>query len=347
MKKMKLLPYLAFALLGLCSCKAKLEPQNPEIKLSEEHGKMLNLIFNITADYADWCIDFDTSSDNYYIIAEYSDIENKKLSDMKIYQLQYCNGIITDMTKYKYIVSDGVTSKTDYLKIRWDESKINVTSGRSKYSFLLEDPDALILEPGKEQLFGLPLGYGIMKLEDGSYHFLTSSSYFSWEGKGSFPENKGDSLIFSEEDGESFLGFISKEESYSIKGSISEMTTSFGLPYKLYVNGKLSYDMSVSCAYKFDEDEKERKTGTYSYFDVVNNLDNFAKKKIDKVEYETSKIFREYDDSGRLIYEKRIPEKQLYEGTRSGTVRMITKSIPDIKDFDKSLRQQIRILGAR
>ena len=89
MKKMKLLPYLAFALLGLCSCKAKLEPQNPEIKLSEEHGKMLNLIFNITADYADWCIDFDTSSDNYYIIAEYSDIENKKLSDMKIYQLQY------------------------------------------------------------------------------------------------------------------------------------------------------------------------------------------------------------------------------------------------------------------
>lgn len=164
-----------FSFAGACFLQKNIEAQNPDIQLSEEQGKMLNLIFNIRSDYADWCIDFDTSSDNYYIIAEYSDIDNQKLSDMKIYRLQYCNGIISDMTEYKYIASDGLTSKTDSMKIRWADSKITVTSSHAECSFSLENPDALILSSGK-QAYYLPLGYGIKKLEDGVYHFLPSKN---------------------------------------------------------------------------------------------------------------------------------------------------------------------------
>lgn len=344
MKKVSFLIILALGLLGLSSCNKKNEAQNPDIKLSEEHGKMLNLIFNVNAAYADWCIDFDTSSENYYIVADYSDIENQKLSEINIYQLQYCNGVITDMARYRYFARDGLTSKTDWMKIRWDESTVTVTSRLQKYTYSLEDPNALILSPGLNELYGLELGYGIKKNEDGAYHYMSSKPFVDTEA---FPEGEGEKVLFLEEDGDACLAFISLKDNYSIKDEIAGLADKFGLPYKFYSNGNLSFDLTASCAYKFDGDEEERKTGTYSWFDVNANFEKFARNKIDSIEFESSKIFRKYDGNGHLIYEKRIPDKSLYEDSVSGTVRMITKTIPSIKEFDKSLRQQIQIKGAR
>lgn len=344
MKKVKFLPLLVLTLLELVSCKKNIEAQNPDIQLSEEHAKMLNLIFNIRSDYADWCIDFDTSSDNYYIIAEYSDIDNQKLSDMKIYRLQYCNGIISDMTEYKYIASDGLTSKTDSMKIRWDDSKITVTSSHAECSFSLENPDALILSSGK-QAYYLPLGYGIKKLEDGVYHFLPSKTYSNTDDD--FLENRGETILFAEDDGKEYLAFSSREKSYSLSTDVAAIAKGLGLPYKLYINGRLSFDVTGYHSYNFDGDKIKQGFGTYSYISITDNYEKFKKNKIDNLEIEASEIFRDYDENGHLIYEKRIPDKSLYEGTRSGTVRMITKAIPDIKEFDKSLRQQISIKGAR
>ena len=314
MKKVKFLPLLALTLLGLVSCKKNIEAQNPDIQLSEEHAKMLNLIFNIRSDYADWCIDFDTSSDNYYIIAEYSDIDNQKLSDMKIYRLQYCNGIIS------------------------------VTSSHAECSFSLENPDALILSSGK-QAYYLPLGYGIKKLEDGVYHFLPSKTYSNTDDD--FLENRGETILFAEDDGKEYLAFSSREKSYSLSTDVAAIAKDLGLPYKLYINGRLSFDVTGYHSYNFDGDKIKQGFGTYSYISITDNYEKFKKNKIDNLEIETSEIFRDYDENGHLIYEKRIPDKSLYEGTRSGTVRMITKAIPDIKEFDKSLRQQISIKGAR
>lgn len=366
MKKVKFLPLLVLTLLGLVSCKEKIEPQNPEIKLSEEQGKMLNLIFNLRADHAAWSIDFDTSSENYYILAEYSDIDKQKLSEMKIYQLQYCNGIITDMTKYKYAAEDGLTSKIDYLKIRWDDSEMTVTSSTAKCVYSLKDPDALLLKPGQDAFVHIELGHGIRKLEDGSYHFISEKLYSNQED---FPEDRGETILVVEDEGNEYLSFITRERYYSGTSNIKTIARNYGLPYKLYINGRLSYDVSVFHSYKFDGDRKKQEFGTYSYFNASETLEKLSKPKInniltpkknndqprkksskkeeDQIETEDSEIFREYDETGRLIYEKRIPEKQLYEGVRSGSVRMITKEIPDIKEFDKSLRQQIRIQGAR
>lgn len=78
------------------------EAQNPEIRLSEEHGKMLNLIFNLSEyEYKRWRIDLDTSSDNYYIEYNYTDKEQYQ-STIEIQHLQYCNGVITDRKSYRY-----------------------------------------------------------------------------------------------------------------------------------------------------------------------------------------------------------------------------------------------------
>ena len=71
MKKTIIKLLTTISALVFCSCGGGnifKEPQNPDVKLSEDHGKMLNLIYSLD-DYMfeRWRIDLDTSGDNYYI----------------------------------------------------------------------------------------------------------------------------------------------------------------------------------------------------------------------------------------------------------------------------------------
>ena len=140
---MKKLNFIIFIILCLCSCNTKLEPQNPQIKLSEEHAKMLNLIVNLHQNYSDWCIGFDTSCDNYIYSIYYKNLEEKTANSVSLKHLQYCNDVITDITNYTYY--DGITEKKlDWdIHVRWNDKKITVTTKYGQCNYPLNNPDSL------------------------------------------------------------------------------------------------------------------------------------------------------------------------------------------------------------
>ncbi len=178
MKKIIIKLFTIISFLALSACgqntsgqnKIFKEAQNPEIRLSEEHGKMLNLIFNLSEyEYKHWRIDLDTSSDNYYIEYNYTDKEQYQ-STIDILHLQYCNGVITDRNLYRYNCSTGETEKLSSTRIRWTESEIDVKSDNDKqYVYLLDKPDELQLVKKPKYLY---MAYKIQKMENGDYFYV-------------------------------------------------------------------------------------------------------------------------------------------------------------------------------
>ena len=296
------------------------EAQNPEIRLSEEHGKMLNLIFNLSEHkYKRWRIDLDTSSDNYYIEYNYTDKEQYH-STIDILHLQYCNGVITDRNLYRYNCSTGETEKLSSTRIRWTESEIDVKSDNDKqYVYLLDKPDELQLVKKPNYLY---MAYKIQKMENGDYFYVqfdpdsTASDYIP------------DAYIQYI----SIVDFLDDNQYMFISEKDSEV------PQIVYKNGRLIYNLDYACAYKFD-DETET-TGTYTYTDAT-TLAMFRTPDSDKVEIYP--ITRYYDDDGNLLYEKRMSD----DGSGSYTLMMFRKSLPDVKEFSESYETPIDLVNAK
>lgn len=319
--KKNIITLLSIITVALCSCghnKLLDEPQNPEIKLSDEHAKMLNLIFNLSEyPYERWRIDLDTSSDNYYIEYQHSDDEQYH-SSILIYHYQYCNGVITDKTFYKYNCTTGETEKLSNMKIRWNESEIVVRYDLDKeHYYRLDKPDELQLVKKPNYLY---MAYKIQKLENGDYMYVK----FAPQQDGRIPEAYISYI--------SIVDFLSDGDYLSIKGKDAE------IPERLYKNGKLVYDLGYACAYKFEDEAETR--GTYTYTDAT-TMALFRTPESDKVK--TYPITRTYDNEGNLLSEKRMS----YDGSGSYDLMMIRKTLPDVKEFSDSYETPIDLENAK
>lgn len=304
MKKTSLCLLTLTLCISLSSCKTKIAPQNPNIKLSDEHSKMINLITNLAQTYGKWNIDFDTSSDNYIIKANYEKDDPQKLNNIYIYHLQYCNNTITDITTYSY--ENNQTVKYDSAThIRWNTSNITVTHGTSsKYTYSLMNQNELKANQTSHFL----LAYHIQKIDDDLYlyeKFFPTSANKMLEG----PNDGVNYLKFMDIGGYNIMHILNKKQ---------EM-------YKIYRNGRLAADYADNQYYMIDDEGEV--SGEYIY-------------KNKEGEAITLPISRKYDDAGHLIYEEGCfnnGQKYVYR---------ITKSIPDIKEFDPSLTVQIDLENA-
>lgn len=291
---MKKILFIVAMALSLISCNSKIEPQDPNIKLSEDHGNMLNLIVNLSK-YGSWNINFDTSSDNYVCTVHYRGESKDDFGHASIDHIKYCNGVVTDI--YHYVYKNGETYKCpdDDIHIRWTGSDITVTKGKIRYSYVAFPEDKLKTYY-KEPIFASE----ILKYNDSKYRY---------------EEFDTDYITFERDKDEG-----TNTESYIMRFWDDEKLEKCE---KIYKNGAFFSDYVVNDVYLFVNNENTEGVRIYQNKFLYG----------DKIF--TDKVYRKYDETGRLIYQKRIEEDgQTY-------VTTLSKSVPDIKEltdkFDKPI----------
>lgn len=312
---MKKLFYIALIALCLAGCNSKLDPQNPEIKLSEEHGKMLNLIVNLAQwAYKDWNIEYDTSSDNYLSHIYYSNLDTKEAESIQIRHIKYCNGVITDIFFYSY--ENGVTYKFTSLNqhIRWTNSKVYVRGGGSgkKYSYSLSNPNSL--KTNYEHAFANE----ITKVDDSTYLYRK------------YAPNSMNMLFANAFDGDNYIEFDVLDEGEHHFDVMRFWIKDQNICYKVYFNGALRNDYQYGKSYTFTD--KTLENLEYSFY----TEDKETKKQIAK----NYPLTRKYDEKGRVIYERMITDKG------KGQVRIVSKTLPDIQELASNFSTPIDLDNA-
>lgn len=306
----KLITVIAIAL-SLCSCKMKIAPQNPDVKLSDEHAKMFNMIVNLSRLNADWNINFDTSSDNYLCSISYSNFDEKIVSYVLIDHFQYCNGVISDYCSYKY-----ENEKTCYYvpeHYRWSDNRIIIYGGSFSYSYSLQDPAALTTNEKHA------LANEIRKIDDETYLYRRYART---------PVNQMFATSFG---GDNYITFeeLKKENGYYTDfEKMTVWTKNMEVPRKVYLNGFFKQDFQYGKAYIFTN--KDQTEGFYCYQSEEEGT---------KVEKKRP-VKRRYDDSGRLIYEEE------YFDNGKVQVKMLTKKLPDITEISSNLKVPIDLENA-
>ncbi len=299
---------IAFAIC-LVACKKEIKPQNPDFKLSQEHGKMLNLIVNLVAVYGDHNIGFDTSSDNYVTYVYYDDFDSKSVKSISLYNLKYCDGIITDINSYRY--NHGTTyhySKFD-THIRWDKSSITVTKFDTSAKYYLYEKNAL---KTSSKYWTVAPAAEIRKIDDNNYFYRQKAP------------GKYDSLFATAYDGDNIIEFDTLEGEKKVFDIIRIWTADERNVCRFYLDGWIKQDNQYSKGYFFEN--TDLKKGYYYYFDDEKEIHD--------------DVTREYDDAGRLIYEEKI-----YENGKA-TVSIYSKTIPDVASLSPSLTKQIDLENA-
>ena len=314
MKKLLFCICTVFIVLSLSSCKGKLAPQDPEIKLSEEHGKMLNLIMNLHQSYSDWSIDLDTSSDNYIYEIYYSDFEKKMISYMSIIYLQYCNGIITDISNYNYY--DGNTFKRVYYDchVRWTDSNITVTTYYGKCKYPLNNPDSLLASARNK--YSIP-AVEITKIDDDEYRYIHridengENDYSPWGAD--FGENyiEFDTL----QSGDKFFDVI------RIFNKVQTVCCKFYLNNWLKRDSLFSHDGIEFNTKEYIYDNGNLAKGIYYTYSEGSTLFKLPAKE------QKYPFTRKYDDAGHLVYEEQTIEDNKAE------VKIVSKRPLDIKEI--------------
>lgn len=303
----KIFPIL-FTILYLCSCTTKLAPQDPSFKLSEEHGKMLNLILNLAQFYSDKCIEYDTSSDNYICNVYYSDFESKSVKSISIYHIKYCNGVITDICTYNY--ENGVTYSTPNsdTHVRWNDSSITVRKYGKLCRYMLNNPNCL--KTSSTDWFVVPAAE-IRKIDDDNYFYRR--------------QEMKNTLFATEYDGDNYIEYDTVEGEKKIFQVLRIWNKDQKKVCRFYLDGCLKMDNQYRTGYFFQNTDL---TEGYRY--------HFDK---DKNELHDS-IKRKYDELGRLVYEELLREDGF------SVVTIISKSIPDVREFSKNLSKPIDIENA-
>ena len=290
-----------FLLLSIVSCN-KIPQQNPDITLSEEEGKLVNLMINLDQRYAEWSINYDTSSSNYIYQAYYSDPDCKSLLSVTITRLDYSNGVITDITNWKYMDGETKPWTEQDTHVRWNKSAVTVYISGKKIKYPLTGLPSL---KTSAKGFFVP-ATEISKIDENTYFYQRRktdiSEYTPWTAW----------------NGDNYLEFDILEEKEKKYDILRIWNKDRARCLRFYMNGwmktdnKYSSDGELYQTNQYIFNDKELSKGVlYSFKQGFHWIDIGAlESPLPETEDEKteSSFYREYDASGRLIYERKENE---------------------------------------
>lgn len=323
--------FMLFSVVFFLSCEKKIPPQNPEISISEEHGKIINLMINLDQNYSDWNINYDTSSDNYIYSLYYTDYKSKILKSATVRRLEYSNGVLTDISNWNYFEEKTEKHPDWDIHVRWNDSSVTVYKHGEKIKYSLSE--AASLKTSKQGL-SVP-ATEITKIDENTYFYQRRKT------------EKSDYSPFTAWDGDNYIEFDELEGNGRIFDIIRIWNEDKSLCCRFYMNGWMKMDNTYSrdknlyktTQYNFSDKELAHGscytfTKGYDFFEI-GGIKPLLPNEGDKEEEEN--VYREYDDCGRLIYEQRNHENGMV------TVTIVTKSQLDINELSSNCQTPINL----